>query len=242
MKNINVVKFNNLIIKLGLYRKLVLLFLILIIFILHGCDTKTEEIVIVETKPPTLAEQLGIRPDDYMFILVNIDNPIGEYEPILAKVQNNRLFDERAAEHLKNFISDGREQGIQIFLSSTYRSYATQKSLYDKKVKQYGEEIAKTIVLPPGTSEHQTGLCADITDIYREFKTKKLENTDTFKWLNENCDKYGFILRYPKDKEDITKVIYEPWHFRYVGEPAAKYIKEHNLCLEEFLDLLNNDN
>ena len=220
--------------------KIIIFIMIFTCILLYSCSSVSKEETIVETKQATLAEQLGVDKDDYMSILANIDHPIGEYEPKLVEVQNNRLFDERAAEYLKKFISDGRAEGIQIYLSSTYRSYNTQKMLYDKKVEQYGEEEAKTIVLPPGTSEHQTGLCADITDVYRELKNKKLENTDTFKWLYANCDKYGFILRYPKDKEDITKVIYEPWHFRYVGEPAAKYIKEHNLCLEEFLELLNN--
>lgn len=192
------------------------------------------------TKKLTLSEELGVNINDYNLMLVNIDNPIGEYEPKLAEAYKNRMFDERAVDYLQQFIEDGRNEGIQIYLSSTYRSFSTQKMLYEKKVSEYGEETAKTIVLPPGTSEHQTGLSADITDIYREFKTKKLENTDTFKWLYKNCDKYGFILRYPKDKEDITKVIYEPWHFRYVGVNAAKYIKENNLCLEEFLDLIKN--
>ena len=113
--------------------------------------------------------------------------------------------------------------------------------LYQKKIEQYGEEVANTIVLPPGTSEHQTGLAADITDIPYDFKTKEIENTDTFKWLNAHSAEYGFILRYPKDKEDITKVIYEPWHFRYVGKEVANYMKENNLCLEEFVDLLKNE-
>lgn len=241
MKKNNTIKFNNLFLNILSKSLFILMLIIPIIFTLYACKNETIEETKLETKKMTLAEELNIDPNDYMFILVNIDNPIGEYEPKLAEVKKNRLFDERAVEYLKKFISDGREQGIPIYLSSTYRSYAIQKMLYEKKVEQYGEEEAKTIVLPPGTSEHQTGLCADITDVYREFKTKKLENTDTFKWLYENCDKYGFILRYPKDKEDITKVIYEPWHFRYVGEAAAKYIKEHNLCLEEFLLLLNSE-
>ena len=217
---------------------IVLLLMIASLFVfVCSCKNEIEVAETTETKIMTLAETLGIDINDYMFILANIDNPIGEYEPMLVEVQSNRLFDERAADYLKQFIADGRSAGIPIYLSSTYRSYETQKMLYDKKVEQYGEEEAKTIVLPPGTSEHQTGLCADITDVYREFKTKKLEDTETFKWLYDNCDKYGFILRYPKDKEDITKVIYEPWHFRYVGGVAAKYMKEHNLCLEEFLIL-----
>ena len=100
------------------------------------------------------------------------------------------------------------------------------------------KEEAATIVLPPGTSEHQTGLCCDITDEYRSPKNPdELSQTETFKWLNAHCTEYGFILRYPENKQDITKVIYEPWHFRYVGKEVAEYITENDLCLEEFLEL-----
>ena len=170
-------------------------------------------------------------------LLANIDHPIGDYAPELAEVENGQYFDVRAAEALAAFIQGARDQGLSVYLSSAYRDYYTQKYLYERKVSQYGEEVAKTIVLPPGTSEHQTGLSADITDRYYEVKNSALENTAMFQWMNEHCAEYGFILRYPQDKEDITKVIYEPWHFRYVGVEAAKYMKEHNLCLEEFLAL-----
>lgn len=220
----------------------IILFSLIVIFLTTSCDNKSvanvTETTIEETK--TLALELGIDLNDYKYILANIDNSIGDYTPELVEIENGRKFDKRAAEYLKSFINDARAEGLSVFLSSTYRGNYSQKMLYDRKVSQYGEEEAKTIVLPPGTSEHQTGLAADITDVYYEFKTKEIENTDTFKWLNDHCQDYGFILRYPKDKEAITKVIYEPWHFRFVGNVAAKYIKEHNLCLEEFLELLKN--
>lgn len=220
----------------------IILFSLIVIFLTTSCDNKSianvTETTIEETK--TLALELGIDINDYKYILANIDNSIGDYTPELVEIENGRKFDKRAAEYLKSFINDARAEGLSVFLSSTYRGKYSQKMLYERKVSQYGEEEAKTIVLPPGTSEHQTGLAADITDVYYEFKTKEIENTDTFKWLNDHCQDYGFILRYPKDKEAITKVIYEPWHFRFVGNVAAKYIKEHNLCLEEFLELLKN--
>lgn len=105
-------------------------------------------------------------------------------------------------------------------------------------MEQYGsEEEAAAIVAPPGTSEHQTGLACDITDQYYELKNSSLEDTALFQWMSQHCQEYGFIVRYPKDKEDVTGIIYEPWHFRYVGEEAAAYIMEHGLCLEEFLAL-----
>lgn len=169
--------------------------------------------------------------------LANADNNIGEYAPELVVIENNQSFDTRAAEPLKDWLAAARAEGYSVYLSSAYRDYNTQQYLYTRKISQYGEEKAKTIVSPPGTSEHQLGLAADITDKYYEFKNASLENTELFKWLNSTCQDYGFILRYPKDKTEITNVMYEPWHFRYVGVEVAKYIMEHGLCLEEFLDL-----
>ena len=171
------------------------------------------------------------------FKVANLDNNIGDYTPELVVVENGQSFDARAADALAEFIAAAREQGLSVYLSSTYRDYATQTYLYNRKVSHYGEEIAKTIVAPPGTSEHQLGLAADITDKYYEFKDESLENTELFQWMSANCAQYGFIVRYPKDKEDVTGIMYEPWHFRYVGVEAAEYIMENGLCLEEFVAL-----
>ncbi len=171
------------------------------------------------------------------FRIANLDNNIGDYAPELTEMENGQYFDSRAADALAEFIAAAREQGLSVYLSSTYRDYATQTYLYNRKVSQYGEEVAKTIVAPPGTSEHQLGLAADITDKYYEFKDESLENTELFQWMSANCADYGFIVRYPKDKEDVTGIMYEPWHFRYVGKEAAAYIMENGLCLEEFVAL-----
>ncbi|MCM1148962.1 MAG: M15 family metallopeptidase [Butyricicoccus sp.] len=140
---------------------------------------------------------------------------------------------------LQSFIDDTRAQGLSVYLSSSYRGYDEQQYLYNRKVAQYnGDTVtAAKIVAPPGTSEHQTGLCCDITDRYYESKDSSLENTAMYKYMYEHCAEYGFILRYPKDKEDVTGIIYEPWHFRYVGEEAAQYIMENGLCFEEFVEL-----
>lgn len=173
------------------------------------------------------------------YILANADNPIGEYVPELTSLENGQNFDSRAVEALQTFIDETRAQGLSVYLSSSYRSYSEQQYLYNRKVAQYNGDTATAarIVAPPGTSEHQTGLCCDITDRYYESKDSSLENTAMFQWMNEHCAEYGFILRYPKDKEDVTGIIYEPWHFRYVGKEAAQYIKENGLCLEEFVEL-----
>lgn len=113
--------------------------------------------------------------------------------------------------------------------ASAYRSFKYQVDLYNKYVEKDGKEAADTYSARPGFSEHQTGLSTDINQIDSGF-----ENTDAFKWLDKNAYKYGFILRFPKDKEDITGYTYEPWHYRYVGKETAKKIKDENLTLEEY--------
>lgn len=170
------------------------------------------------------------------FLLANPTNDIGDYAPPLATLENQQ-FDERIIEPMTNFIEAARAEGLSVYLSSGYRDYATQNYLYQRKIGQYGEEVAKTIVAPPGTSEHQTGLACDITDRYYEFKDSSLENTELYQWMSQHCQEYGFIVRFPNGKGDITGIIYEPWHFRYVGVEAATYIMENDLCLEEFLAL-----
>lgn len=172
--------------------------------------------------------------------LVNAHNSIGEAVPEnLAELEGGRYFDARAVDALKEFIAGARAEGLSVCLSSAYRSYNEQVYLFNRKVGQCGgdEAAAARIVNRPGTSEHQLGLCADITDKFYEVKTRDLEKTALYQWMYAHCQDYGFILRYPADKQDITGVMYEPWHFRYVGKEAAAYIMGNGLCLEEFLDL-----
>lgn len=178
--------------------------------------------------------------ESWQYVLASATSPIGDYAPPqLVTVENGQQFDSRAAVSLQNFIAAARAEGLSVCLSSAYRDYYTQQYLYNRKVEQLGgdKDAAARIVLPPGTSEHQLGLCADITDQFYEVKNESLENTAMFQWMQAHCAEYGFIVRYPKDKQDITGVMYEPWHFRYVGEDAAQYMVAHNLCLEEFLEL-----
>ncbi len=113
--------------------------------------------------------------------------------------------------------------------ASGYRDYKYQVNLYDSYVERDGKKAADTYSARPGFSEHQTGLASDINIIDNSF-----EDTDAFKWLSKNAYKYGFILRFPKDKEDLTGYQYEPWHYRYVGEKVAKVINDENLTLEEY--------
>jgi len=125
---------------------------------------------------------------------------------------------------------DAHRDGVQIYLVSGYRSYLAQKNIYEDYKAENNKE-ADSISARPGSSEHQTGLAADINTVYTK---DHFENSKEFRWLSQNAHKYGFILRYPKGKEYITGYNFEPWHWRYVGEDVAMMIWEENLTLEEF--------
>lgn len=142
-----------------------------------------------------------------------------------------RKVSKKMAEALEQLISDARKEGIYLLGNSGYRSYRYQKKLYNDRVKKDGKELADAYVAKPGYSEHQTGLAIDITNRQRYF----VQGTIEAEWLKNNCYKYGFIIRYPQGKESITGINYEPWHIRYVGEEAAKYINNNNITLEEYL-------
>lgn len=179
--------------------------------------------------------------------LVNAEHLLSEdFMPELAEVGNGQYFDSRASDQFNSFVAAAQNEGLVVYITSSYRSYATQQYLFNNKVNQYiysegseeaAIEKAKTIVAYPGSSEHQLGLACDIVDRYYEYMNESLADTELSKWMVKHCAEYGFILRYPEDKMDITGVMYEPWHFRYVGFEAAAYIMGNGLCLEEFIAL-----
>ena len=159
----------------------------------------------------------------------------------------NNKFDVRAVDAAEQLLADARAAGYNMYLVSAYRSHEYQIGLYNRKVNSYinagydeatARAEASQWVAIPGTSEHCIGLAMDIVSStwynYNSDLTHDFENTEHFEWLYEHCADYGFILRYPKGKESITGITYEPWHYRYVGVEAAKYIMENNLTLEEF--------
>lgn len=135
------------------------------------------------------------------------------------------------AKAVEDLVKQANEEGVQFLGSSAYRSYATQQDTYTKRVKSQGQEKADEYVAKPGYSEHQTGLCIDLTNPDRWF----VGSTKEAMWLAENAHKFGFIIRYPKGKEDITGTAYEPWHIRYVGKDIAEEIYSKGLTLEEYL-------
>lgn len=201
-----------------------------------------------EPTPEATAEPDNGLPDvdlaSWELMLVNSENTLDSSyaPPELVYLSDSQCpVDSRIADALTAFADAAKAEGLPVYLSSGYRTYSEQQSLYQRKISQgYSAEEAAKIVAIPGTSEHQTGLCCDITDYYREFKDSSLEDTETYKWMVAHCQEYGFVVRYPNDKTDITKIIYEPWHFRYVGVEAATYMMENDLCLEEFLALYEN--
>ncbi len=176
--------------------------------------------------------------------LVNNDNSVDRsYVPELEEYSDGIMFDKRAIGYLRDMINAMHKDKITgIWVQSAYRSYEKQEELFNRKVTSYKEQgknqeeaerLAQMVVQRPEMSEHNLALAADFNTVTNEF-----ENTKAFEWLQKNADDYGFILRYPKDKQDITKITYESWHWRYVGEVHAKVMKEKGYCLEEYIDYL----
>lgn len=137
-----------------------------------------------------------------------------------------------ANEALQQMFAAAKAEGYDLFVRSGFRSYATQKSLYNSYVNRDGKAAADRYSARPGHSEHQTGLAFDINKANSSFA-----GTPEAKWLAENCYKYGFIIRYPEGKEAITGYIYEPWHVRYLGVDTATAVYNSGLCLEEYLGI-----
>lgn len=130
---------------------------------------------------------------------------------------------------------DAYAEGIVLYICSGYRSYAEQEQLYNSYAAERGIEEADSVSSRPGHSEHQTGLCMDVNTTEFSF-----EGTPEAVWLEKHCAEYGFIIRFPKGKENITGYSYEPWHIRYVGKAAAAEITERGICLEEYLNVTSN--
>ena len=176
-------------------------------------------------------------------LIVNAEYPLPQdYDycwnltKIEAKYHNGQLdqIDAGVWPYMKAMVEAAWKDGVKLYVWSPYRSYETQKMLFENRVKKEGGDEAKaaTAVARPGTSEHNTGLCADFNMASSQF-----ESTEMFRWMCEHAGDYGFILRYPKDKTDITGVMYESWHWRFVGINRAKEINSLNLTLEEYIKL-----
>ena len=170
---------------------------------------------------------------NYHYMLVNKFNYLNNnFVPEkMVKIDNTQL-EIKAALEFRNMQKEAQKQKLNIIAISGYRSYEYQNTLYNSYVSKDSKEKADTYSARAGHSEHQTGLAVDVSagnSPYTEF-----ENSKEFEWLKENAHKYGFILRYPKNKEYITGYIYEAWHYRYVGIEIALYIKKHNITFDEY--------
>jgi len=145
---------------------------------------------------------------------------------------SNQKLRKEAFSAFKSMFTDAKEEGLYLIINSSYRSYTEQEEIYNEIEDSRGKKYADSIAARPGHSEHQTGLAMDIQTYNSTAST--FETFDEFKWLQDNAHKYGFILRYPKDKEYLTGYDYESWHYRYVGVDVATYIYENNITYDEY--------
>lgn len=178
-------------------------------------------------------------------VLVNGDHPMEEgYVPQLKELEEGLSLDSRIIDAAKEMLADAKKAGLHIDICSAYRSVERQEQVFGDSMKErvkdgmsYWDAFNETAlnVAVPGTSEHALGLALDlISNQYTELDERQ-ETTAEAKWLKENCHKYGFILRYPPEKTNITGIIYEPWHYRYVGVEDATEIMKLGITLEEYL-------
>lgn len=191
------------------------------------------------------ADRILVDPDTdlWYLVVVNAEREIpSDYVPQLAEVASSgKYMDARVAPYYNDMYAAAKKDGITLTPYSGYRSYARQERNYNnltntymsqyKLSKEEATKKAATVILPPGTSEHNLGLAMDICNTYSSFSTQK-----EYKWLTEHAHEYGFILRYTADKQSVTGIIPEPWHWRFVGVEHAVKIKDSGLCLEEYLE------
>lgn len=189
--------------------------------------------------------------NDWRLLLINKQHPVpDDYEVVLGNINTMKgvmQCDARIIDDLLCMLQDAKEDGINLQICSPYRDYAYQEMLFDKKINRYMSAgysymeaymLGSQRVTVPGASEHQLGLALDIVSNTYTKLDSGFGDTDAGKWLYEHSREYGFILRYPKDKEYITGIDFEPWHFRYVGVEAATVIMDEGITLEEFVERL----
>lgn len=212
----------------------------------------------VQTQPETQPEQSSLtaqetdgavrkytHQDDWRLIVVNPWNKIPEgYTVQTTSLINGESVDSRCYGELVRMLDACRAGGGAPIVCSSYRPHEKQVMLFDNQVsslmsqgmsREEAQKEAGTVVAVPGTSEHELGLAVDICDTANQLLDESQADTPTQKWLMEHCWEYGFILRYPPEKTALTGIIYEPWHYRYVGKEAAEQIRQRNICLEEYL-------
>ena len=183
--------------------------------------------------------------NDELLTLVNFENTIPkDWKVDLVQLNNGQSVDRRIYDDLIAMLQAAKSEGLNPLICSSYRTNEKQEQLYQNKVSEYlsqgyskveASDKAAFWVARPGTSEHQLGLAVDIVSTKNQRLDRSQENTVEQRWLIQNSWKYGFVLRYPTNKNSITGVGYEPWHYRYVGKEHAKKINELGVCLEEYV-------
>lgn len=226
-----------------------LLFLLGVALVLHlivaGLGMRPQDSMALPAAPAREAQTPLAEEEGWMLTLVNPWQEMPrDYAPALARLENGQAVDARCFPHLQAMLEACRAQGLSPVVCSAYRTWEKQAGLYQRQVDKLlargyaqadAEREAGRAVARPGTSEHQLGLAVDIVDVNDQNLDPSQENTPVQQWLLAHSWEYGFILRYPSEKSDITGIIYEPWHYRYVGRPAARAIYAQGVTLEEYL-------
>lgn len=221
-------------------------------------SSSTTKISKQKTKTKTTAELPDVSPDDWKLVLVGPENKLEtevDESSQLTALSNGYLIDKRIESDYQEFAQAAQDAGYPLVMVSAFRSVTSQEQVFAQHVQEVmaqqgiteeaATKITKETITEPGYSEHHTGLAVDVVDEdwYNNYPSTVLEasygDQPGAKWIAENCAKYGFIVRYPKNREDITKITYEPWHLRYVGKESAEYITKNQLTLEEYLNELN---
>ena len=212
---------------------------------IHVSNEPTSNLPTQTTPEPSAAPE-PIAAGTWKLVLVNPWNPLPDNHSIqTVELKNGLQVDARCYPDLQAMMDACRADGLSPVICSAYRTREKQERLYQAEVERwqdrgYSQDNAKAeagkAVAIPGTSEHQLGLAVDIVDINNQHLDETQESTEVQKWLMEHSWEYGFILRYPNEKSEITGIIYEPWHYRYVGREDAEQIHTLGVCLEEYLE------
>jgi D-alanyl-D-alanine carboxypeptidase len=227
------------------------LVLVASVLMLTACGNNTKVVKKEKPKKTTVLEEPIIQPTknvtDYNSPILLVDpthklpdnfipqNLVQVSVPFIDTTQERKMMRKEAADALAQMFNDARNQGVPLLGVSGYRSYKSQKDLFDHYVSIDGYEKASTYSAIPGTSEHETGLAIDVTSIDGKCAAEPcFGGTKQAQWLQAHVADYGYIIRYPEGKDKITGYEYEPWHIRYVGNPAAKEIMNNGITLEEY--------
>ena len=241
---------------------LLIVFIVSSIFVSDTVITESSEVVLTQSSEESDSEHdtesqsetiidstndLGLDTKFGNLLLVNADNPLPdtydsdvraslvEFDPQYRNNNNVTQIHKDIYPYITAMVAAAQKDGVDLRVWSPFRSYAIQKDLFQKQVNRVGGDEAKaaTVVARPGTSEHNTGLCADFN-----MASDAFENTEMYTWMLENAEDYGFVLRYREDKQPITGVIHESWHWRFVGINNAIEMNKLDMCLEEYVEYL----